>query len=152
MVDRDSLKSALIKGRETLVFLSVSDELLHLASSEMITFGLCVQSITLSSPPIIGENQNTDGVSQCQNLYIADILDLEYNRIQGRQESSVKYVCTTGRFLCWDLDTLTRWFRTKLWAPIDHLYKQACWLFERVKGSASFQLCVEFLLICACKR
>lgn len=113
MVDRDSLKSALIKGRETLVFLSVSDELLHLASAETITFGLCVQSITLSSPAKFGENQNTDGVSQCQNLHIADILDLEYNRIQGRQESSVKYVCTTGCFLCWDLDTLTRWFRTK---------------------------------------
>lgn len=32
----------------------------------------------------------------------------------------------------------------------DHLYKQACWLFERVKRSASFLLyCVGFLLICA---
>lgn len=51
----------------------------------------------------------------------------------GRWDSSVKFVCTTGCFLCWDLNTLTRWFGTKLWAPSDHLYKQACWLFERVK-------------------
>lgn len=77
MLDRDSLKLALIKGWETLVFLSVFDELLHLASAETITFGLCVKSIILSPPAIIGENQNTDGVSQSQNLHIADILDLE---------------------------------------------------------------------------
>lgn len=63
MLDRDSLRSALIKGWETLVFPAVSDELLHLTSAETITFGLCVQSITLSPPAIIGENQNTDGVS-----------------------------------------------------------------------------------------
>lgn len=67
-LDRDSLKSGLIKGWETLVFLSVSNELLHLASAETITFGLCVQSITLSPPAIIEENQNTNAVSQCRHL------------------------------------------------------------------------------------
>lgn len=49
--------------------------LLHLASAERITLGLCVRS--LSPPATIGRNQKTNAVLQCQNLHIADILDLE---------------------------------------------------------------------------